>query len=367
MPVEATIAVLAGDGVGPEVMAEAIKVLGAVASRFGHTFHFDDLLIGGCAIDAYGTPLREEDIERARQADAILLGAVGGPKWDIPGASVRPEQGLLKLRKALGLFANLRPVSVFPALADASPLKSELVRDVDIIVVRELTGGIYFGKPSKQWREYRGRVAVDTLVYHEHEIERIVRLACELARQRSGRVASVDKANVLESSRLWRAVATNVAKDYPDVTLEHVLVDAMAMHLVRQPARYDVIVTENMFGDILTDEAATIAGSIGMLPSASLGSAKTRQGGRFGLYEPIHGSAPDIAGKGLANPYGMILSAAMMLRESLRLTDEAEAVEAVVAAVIAAGGRTSDIAAGGESTSTAAIGDAVAREIAPAK
>jgi 3-isopropylmalate dehydrogenase len=350
-----------GDGVGPEVVAEAIKVLRAVEERFSVALEVHEAAIGGSAIDRYGESLRAEEIESCRQADAAVLGAVGGPKWDVPGAP-RPEQGLLKIRKALGLFANIRPVTVFPMLADASPLKPDIVKGVDIVVVRELTGGIYFGRPSRQWHERRGRAAVDTLVYREHEIRRVARLAFELARTREGRLASVDKANVLTSSRLWRQIVTEEAANYPDVTLEHVLVDAMAMHLVRQPARYDVIVTENMFGDILTDEASVLSGSIGLLPSASLGA--TQDGAsdlRFGLYEPIHGSAPDIAGQGKANPIGTILSAAMMLRLSLGIHDAADAVERAVSATIADGVRTPDI--DGTATTTE-VGDAVVAQLA---
>jgi 3-isopropylmalate dehydrogenase len=361
MTTSANVIVLAGDGVGPEVMAEARRVLGAVEKRFDARFELEDRLIGGAAIDAHGVPIRPEDIEAARRADAVLLGAVGGPKWDDPSAKVRPEQGLLTIRKALGLYANLRPVSVFPALEDASPLKPELVRGVDVMVVRELTGGIYFGRPSKRWQERRGWAAVDTLIYREHEIERVLRLAFELARGRKQHVASVDKANVLESSRLWRTVAARVAQDYPDVTLEHVLVDAMAMHLIRQPARFDVVVTENMFGDILTDEASVLAGSIGLLPSASLGAPRNEKGGRrLGLYEPIHGSAPDIAGQGKANPIGTVLSVAMMLRTSLGLEDAAQAVERAVSDTIDAGLRTGDL---GGKASTSDVGAAVAERI----
>jgi 3-isopropylmalate dehydrogenase len=362
----AKIVLFPGDGVGPEVMAAAVDVLDAVAARFGRSFATEELLIGGAAYDAYQVPLREEDLARCREADAALLGAVGGPKWDGVERDLRPEQGLLTLRKTLRLFANLRPVSVFASLADASPLKPELVRDVDLLVVRELTGGIYFGRPSRQWRERRGRVAVDTLVYREHEIERVVRLGFELAQHRTGRLASVDKANVLESSRLWRAVATELAADYPHVTLEHVLVDAMAMHLVRNPARFDVVVTENMFGDILTDEASVIAGSIGVLPSASVGPQRADGNGRrFGLYEPIHGSAPDIAGQGRANPIGMILSVAAMLRLSLGAEDAAAAVEDAVAATLTSGYRTADLLTGpGAAAGTAEVGAAVAERVA---
>ncbi len=354
----ASIVVFSGDGVGPEVMAEAKRVLAAVSERFDVAFALDDRLIGGAAIDAYGVPLRPEDIAAAGAADAVLLGAVGGPKWDNPQATVRPEQGLLTIRKELGLYANLRPVSVFPALESASPLKPELVRGVDVMVVRELTGGIYFGKPSHRTQEADGWMAVDTLVYTEQEIERVLRLAFEIAQGRSKKLASVDKANVLESSRLWRSIATRLAPEYPDVTMEHVLVDSMAMHLIRQPARFDVIVTENMFGDILTDEASVLAGSIGLLPSASLGAP--RNGRRPGLYEPIHGSAPDIAGQGKANPVGTILSVAMMLRTSLGLDDAANAVEAAVAATIDAGIRTGDL---GGSASTSEVGTAIAQWI----
>lgn len=358
------IAVLSGDGVGPEVTAEAVKVLGAVGASYGAAFHFEDIRIGGVAIDAYGTALRAADIEKCRAADAVLLGAVGGPKWDDPAAKVRPEQGLLGLRKALGLFANLRPVTVFPELTGSSPLRSEIVTGVDILVVRELTGGIYFGRPSRQWREWRGRVAVDTLIYREHEVRRIIELAFELASARSGRVTSVDKANVLESSRMWRSIAVEVAAANPDVAMEHVLVDAMAMHLVRQPSRYDVIVTENMFGDILTDEASMIAGSIGLLPSASLGATRNRHGGRFGVYEPIHGSAPDIAGQDRANPIGMILSTAMMLRTSLDMPEAAETVEAAVASVVSTGCLTGDVVAeNGAAASTSDVGSAVAATV----
>ena len=357
----ASIVVFAGDGVGPEVMAEARRVLAAVGTKFGHSFDLDDRLIGGSAIDAYGIAIRPEDIEAAGRADAILLGAVGGPKWDNPSSKVRPEQGLLSIRKGLGLYANLRPVSVMPALVDASPLKPEIVKGVDFVVVRELTGGIYFGRPSLRKLEYRGWMAVDTLVYREREIERVLRLAFDIARERKSHVASVDKANVLESSRLWRSVATRVGKDYPDVTLDHVLVDSMAMHLITRPSKFDVIVTENMFGDILTDEASVLAGSIGLLPSASLGAPRANKNGRrLGLYEPIHGSAPDIAGQGKANPVGTILSVAQLLRTSLGLEAEAVAVESAVAATIEAGVRTGDL--GGKAT-TSDVGTEVAARV----
>lgn len=350
-----TIVVFGGDGVGPDVMHEATRVLDAVVSVGGHAFIFDQRKLGGCAIDAYGTALRTEDIEAARRADAVLLGAVGGPKWDDPNAKVRPEQGLLGIRKALGLFANLRPVVATEALLDASPLKEDRVRGTDLLVVRELTGGLYFGRPSKRWRERRGRAAVDTLIYREHEVRRVVELAFQLARQRKHHVTSVDKANVLTTSRLWREIVNEVAQDYPDVRLEHMLVDAMTMKLIQQPNAYDVIVTENMFGDILTDEASVLGGSIGLLPSASLG-AESRDGRRAGLYEPIHGSAPDIAGQGIANPAGMILSAAMMLRLSFGMEDEAARIEMAVERVVKNGVRTRDL---GGNTTTSGFGDAV--------
>ncbi len=356
------VVLMPGDGVGPEVLAEAVKGLRAVGERFGHGFRTEEVLIGGAAIDAYGTALRPEDVARCRRADAVLLGAVGGPAWD--GKAVRPEQGLLALRKGLGLYANLRPVRVMAPMVDASPVKPNVVRDVDLVVVRELTGGLYFGRPSRQWRERRGRVAIDTLVYREHEIERVARLAFETARGRRGRVASVDKANVLASSRLWRTVVGEVAGDFPEVELEHVLVDATEMHLVRSPGQFDVVVTENMFGDILTDEASVLSGSIGLLPSASVGAGRAGGGRPLGLYEPIHGSAPDIAGQGRANPAGMILSMALMLRMSLGLDEEARAVERAVEEAITAGVMTADVAAGTGVASTSEFGDAVAARIA---
>ncbi len=362
---KASIVVMPGDGVGPEIMAAALQVLEAVASRFGHTFELTEVAIGGDAIDKFGVPLRNEDLAVCRKADAVLLGAVGGPKWDTIEVGLRPERGLLALRKGLGLFANLRPVAVHPSLAGTSPIKAEIVRDVDLVVVRELTGGIYFGKPTRQWADSRGRLAVDTMKYREHEIARVVRLAFELARSRRRHLASVDKSNVLSTSRLWREIVNEIAPEFPDVTLEHVLVDAMAMRLVRQPGRFDVIVMENMFGDILTDEASVIAGSIGLLPSASLGEQKGRSGNRrIGLYEPIHGSAPSMAGQNKANPIGTILSAAMLLRSSLGLDAEATAVEQAVAAVIADGIRTYDISEEGmPAVSTSAFGEVLASRI----
>lgn len=349
-----SVLLLPGDGVGPEIMEQALQVAEAAASKFGFSLEFETRLIGGCAIDEYGTAIRDEDIEAARAADAVLLGAVGGPKWDDPAAAVRPEQGLLKIRKALGLFANLRPVTANEALLESSPIKEDRIRGTDLLVVRELTGGIYFGE-RKQWQDEQGRVAQDTLVYHEYEIRRILELAFELSRGRKGRVTSVDKANVLDSSRLWRSLATEIGAANADIALEHMLVDAMTMKLIQQPNAYDVIVTENMFGDILTDEASVLGGSIGLLPSASLG-APGEDGRRIGLYEPIHGSAPDIAGKGIANPAGMILSTAMMLRMSLQQEQAAAAIEAAVDDAVNAGVLTGDL---GGTASTSEFGQAV--------
>jgi 3-isopropylmalate dehydrogenase len=362
----ASVVIMPGDGVGPEIVSAAMPVMRAVEQRFGHRFDTEEVAIGGGAIDAHGVPLRPEDLARCKQADAVLLGAVGGPRWDAIDVALRPERGLLALRKGMGLFANLRPVAVHPALAGTSPIKSEIVSGVDLVVVRELTGGIYFGKPTKQWSDSRGRVAVDTMKYREQEIERVVRLAFDLARGRRKQLVSVDKSNVLSTSRLWREIVEEVAPDFPDVALEHVLVDAMAMRLVRQPGRFDVVVMENMFGDILTDEASVIAGSIGLLPSASLGAPRSNSDHRRrGLYEPIHGSAPGMAGQGRANPTGTILSFAMLLRSSLGLTSEAEAVETAVAKTIAEGIRTRDIAAEGRSAvSTGEFGHAVAERVA---
>ena len=363
--IAATIAVMPGDGVGTEIVEAALQALEAVGNRFGHQFTTFDVNIGGAAIDAHGVPLRPEDLERCQQADAVLLGAIGGPKWDTLPVAIRPERGLLALRKGMGLYANLRPIVVFDSLADTSPVKPEIVRGVDVMVVRELTGGLYFGRPSKQWQERRGRAAVDTLIYREHEIARVARLAFELARRRRKMVASVDKANVLASSRLWRAVVTEISQEYPDVELEHVLVDTMSMRIIRQPSRFDVVVTENMFGDILTDEASVLAGSIGLLPSASIGAARAAgDERRRGVYEPIHGSAPAMAGQGRANPTGTIMSLAMLLRLSLGLEEEAKAVEDAVRETIAAGIRTPDIADSSQpAVTTAEFGRAVAERI----
>ncbi|HEX75586.1 MAG TPA: 3-isopropylmalate dehydrogenase [Dehalococcoidia bacterium] len=338
------IAALLGDGVGPEVATEAIKVLETVGKKSSHSFNLHHGLIGGVAIDEYGVALTEETLEMCRSCDAVLLGAVGGPKWDDPKAKVRPEDGLLALRKELGLFANLRPVKVLPMLTDSTTLKPEVIKDVDLIVVRELTGGLYFGQPKKQWQTPEGRRAVDTMDYSEPEIERIVRVGFEIALTRRKKLVSVDKANVLESSRLWRQIATEVSAGYPDVELEHMLVDACAMRLIQRPAYFDVVVTGNMFGDIITDEASMLAGSMGMLPSASLaGIPKGGASKAFGMYEPIHGSAPRRAGQNIANPIATILSAAMMLRYSFNLTTEAEAIEKAVTAVLEEGYRTYDI------------------------
>jgi 3-isopropylmalate dehydrogenase len=331
------ITLLPGDGIGPEVVAEAVRVLDVIAIKFGHTFIFTERLMGGCSIDKYGSSLSDETLADCKASDAVLLGAVGGPKWDDPNAKDRPERGLLALRKGLGVFANLRPVRVHPALIDASPLKPERLNGVDILVVRELTGGLYFGQPKMREMKDGKEHAVDTLEYYDYEIQRVVELAFNLARGRKKKVTSVDKANVLESSRLWRQIATKIGKENPDVELEHVLVDTAAMRLITGPASMDVVVTENMFGDILTDEASALAGSMGMLPSASLGEAGP------GVYEPIHGSAPDIAGKGIANPIGTILSAAMMLRHSLKLEAEAASIERAVDEVISDGARTMDL------------------------
>jgi 3-isopropylmalate dehydrogenase len=338
------VAALLGDGVGPEVGMEAIRVLEAVGKKFGHSFKFHHGLVGGAAIDAHGVALTEETLEMCRSCDAVLLGAVGGPKWDDPKAKVRPEDGLLALRKELGLFANLRPVKVLPMLVNSTTLKPDVIKDVDLMVVRELTGGLYFGQPKKQWRTAEGRRAVDTMAYSEQEVERIVRVGFEIALTRRKKLTSVDKANVLESSRLWRQVTTEVAVDYPDVGLEHMLVDACSMRLIQRPAQFDVVVTENTFGDILTDEASMLAGSMGMLPSASLaGIPKGGASKAFGMYEPIHGSAPSRAGQNIANPIATILSAAMMLRYSFSLATEAQAVENAVITVLEEGYRTYDV------------------------
>ena len=331
---KARITVVYGDGIGPEVTGAAIAVLQKVASKYGHDFSFEEGLIGGIAIDNTGTALPDETIKLAEGSDAILLGAVGGPKWDNPTAAVRPEQGLLKIRKHFDLFANLRPVKTYPALAQYTPLRPEILDNVDMLFIRELTGGIYFGNRQEQGD---GDSAFDTEQYSVPEVERVAAVAYRAAQGRRKKLTSIDKANVLASSRLWRRAVVKLNEDYPDVALDHVLVDAMTMYMMTRPSSFDVMVANNIFGDILTDEASVLAGSLGMLPSASL------SGGTMGLYEPVHGSAPDIAGQGKANPTGAILSAALLLRYSLQLEDEAKAVEAAVDATLASGARTADI------------------------
>ncbi|HPZ44132.1 MAG TPA: 3-isopropylmalate dehydrogenase [Bacillota bacterium] len=352
------IAVLPGDGIGPEITVQAVRVLEAVGRRYNHQFEFKEGLVGGAALDAMGTPLPAETLELCRTSDAILFGAVGGPKWDGLPLHLRPEAGgILALRKEFGLYANLRPVKVYPSLVGASPLKPELVRGVDIMVLRELTGGLYFGKKYWEPLPEGGFRVVDTLEYTTPEIERILRLAFELASKRRRKVTSVDKANVLGSSRHWREVASAVGEEYPDVELEHMYVDNCAMQLVKNPKQFDVLVTENMFGDILSDQASVLAGSLGMLASASLGSG-------IGLYEPVHGTAPDIAGKQLANPIAAILSAAMLLRFSLNLAEEADCIERAVAAVLEQGYRTADLMEDGKTrVSTAEMGDRIIEQI----
>ncbi|GMA49776.1 3-isopropylmalate dehydrogenase [Alicyclobacillus contaminans] len=350
------ICVLPGDGIGPEVTAEAVRLLETIGRHYGHRFDFKYAEIGGAAVDAHGTPLPASTLAACDESDAVLLGAVGGPKWDRETAERRPEAGLLGIRKHLGVYANLRPVKVFPELAGASTLKPEVLQGIDLVIVRELTGGIYFGQPRGRQTCPDGVEVVDTLRYTEQEIERILVRAFEIAKTRRKHVTSVDKANVLESSRLWREIAESVAARYPDVALQHMLVDNAAMQLVKNPAQFDVVVTENLFGDILSDEAAMLTGSIGMLPSASLGNGP-------GLYEPVHGSAPDIAGKGLANPLATFLSVALMLRYSFQLDREASAVETAVAAVLRQGYRTADLANGGAFVSTSEIGDLVRETI----
>ena len=353
------ILVLPGDGIGPEVTAEGVRTLEAVGERFEHVFRMSDDVVGGACIDAHGIAIRPETIQAARDSDAVLFGAVGGPKWDDPTAPVRPEQGLLALRSELQLWANLRPVVANPALLDASTIKREVLEGVDLLVIRELTSGAYFGEPKERRTENGLRVAVDTIYYREDEVERVARLGFQLSRERRNKLTSVDKANVLESSRLWREVVHEVHADFPDVEYEDILVDAMTMHLIRHPKDYDVVIASNMFGDIVTDEASMLIGSMGMLASASLGTMGDG-GTALGMYEPIHGSAPDIAGQGIANPLAMILCTAMLLRHSCGLEEEAQAVEAAVQAVVEAGLRTADIANEGDPTlDTKAMADAV--------
>ncbi|QPC81006.1 3-isopropylmalate dehydrogenase [Phototrophicus methaneseepsis] len=353
---KATIATLPGDGIGPEVMVETLRVLSAIGSKYGHDFTTTESLIGGIAIDETGNPLPDETIKTCEEADAILLAAVGGPKWSDPTSDVRPEQGLLKIRQHFGLFANLRPVKTYPALASHVPLRADLIEGVDILFVRELTGGIYFGQRKEMGDSDE---AYDTMLYSRPEVERLAHVAFRAAQGRRNKVTSVDKANVLASMRLWRKTVVQVAEDYEDVELEHLLVDACTMHLLTRPSSFDVIMAGNMFGDILSDEASVLAGSLGMLPSASLGA------GRFGMYEPVHGSAPDIAGQGKANPIGMLLSLAMLLRYSLELEEEARAIETAIDDVLADGLRTPDIASKGEAVcSTTEFVDAVLAKLA---
>jgi 3-isopropylmalate dehydrogenase len=348
---------LPGDGIGPEVVAEGQRVLAAVAEKFGHEFEFATGWIGGCAIDRTGAPLPDETLAQCRASDAILLGAVGGPKWDDPQAKTRPEAGLLKIRKELGLFANLRPIAVSRHLVAASPLKPEIVAGTDILFFRELTGGLYFGKSGREGSGEK-ETAYNTMIYSDAEVARILRLAGAAARKRRKKITSVDKANVLEVSRLWRQTFERVMRtEFPDLEIENVLVDAMAMYLISRPKSFDVVVTENMFGDILTDEGSMLPGSMGMLPSASLGSSGP------GLYEPIHGSAPDIAGQGIANPLATILASALLLRHSLNLEAEAAAVESAVDRVLAAGHRTADLAGSGPSVGTAKMGELVIGQV----
>jgi len=362
--VEFNLVVLPGDGIGSEVTAEGVKVLQAVGKRFGHNFNLHYGLMGGVAIDKTGVALSQETLKMCQRVDAVLLGAVGGPKWDDPKAKVRPEDGLLALRKGLGLFANLRPVKVFPMLVDSTNLKPEVITGVDFIFVRELTGGLYFARPKRQWQTSRGRRATDTMTYSEQEIERIVRVGFELARGRRKKLVSVDKANVLQSSRLWRQVAMEVAGKYPDVELEHMLVDACAMRLIQNPKYFDVLVTENMFGDILTDEASMLAGSMGMLASASLAGVPREGVNIFGLYEPIHGSAPRRAGLNMANPIATILSVAMMLRYSFGLIREAQTVEGAIDEVLKEGYRTYDIMSEGKAkVGTKEMGNLIASKV----
>ncbi len=357
----ANLVLLPGDGIGPEIVAEAEKVLRHIASEHGHDFEFTTGEIGGCAIDAYGDPLPEKTLEPCRTADGILLGAVGGPKWDDPNAKTRPEVGLLKIRKELGLFANLRPIKPYSALIDASPLKRSIIEGVDILFVRELTGGIYFG--ASRTEQIDGEEsATNEMTYRVSEVERVVRVAAKAAQTRRQHLTSVDKANVLEVSRLWRRTAKNVVdKEFSELNYDVVLVDAMAMHLISRPRDFDVVVTGNLFGDILTDEGSMLPGSLGLLPSASLGEDGP------GLYEPIHGSAPDIAGKGIANPLATILAAAMMLRHSLGLQTEADQIEAAVEKVLNDGHRTKDIAAGGTAINTTQMGEEVLKALQAAK
>lgn len=358
------VMVLPGDGVGPDVIEQAVGVLKAVEKCFGHTFELEYGLIGGIAIDKNGSALTDETLSNCKECDAVLLGAVGDPKYDDPKAPVHPEDGLLALRKGLGLFANLRPVKVYPSLIDNTNIKPEALEGVDFIFVRELTGGLYFGQPKKQWETEKGRIAVDSMLYTEQEIARIVRVGFELARKRGKKLLSVDKANVLLSSRLWRQVTTEVAKEYPDIELSHMLIDACAMQIIRNPRTFDVAVTENTFGDIITDEASMLAGSLGMLPSASLAGIPEEGVKTFGLYEPVHGSAPDIKGQDKANPIATILSVAMMLRYSFSMDEEAAKIEKAVDEVLEEGIATADIAKeGNKLVGTKELGAIIANKV----
>lgn len=353
-----TVTVIRGDGIGPEIVNEAIKVMDKVAAKYGHTFTYQDVLAGGCSIDAYGKSLTEEALQKCLDCDSVLLGAVGGPKWDGVAKEIRPEAALLGIRSAMGLYANLRPAKLFPQLAEASPLKPEIVeKGIDLMMVRELIGGAYFGE-HKTIEEGGELVAHDDMTYAEHEIERVGRVAFDTARKRGGKLHSVDKANVLDSSRLWRKTMHKLSEENPDITYQDILVDNTAMQLVRNPSQFDTVVTENLFGDILSDESSMITGSIGMMASASLGD------GTRGMYEPIHGSAPDIAGQNIANPIGTILSAAMMMRYSFDMAAEADAVEAAVNAVLDEGYRTTDIMSEGMKKVTCSeMGDLIAAKI----
>ena len=358
------ITVLPGDGIGPDVVGEALKVLDVVAKKYGHDFKLEQGLIGAIAIDKEGTALPKETLAMCKKGDAVLLGAVGHPKYNDPKLPVRPEDGLLALRKGLGLFANIRPVKVYPALVDNTNFKPSVLDGVDFVFVRELTGGVYFARPKRQWLTSKGRRATDSMTYSEQEIERIIRVGFEIARKRGKKLISVDKANVLRSSMLWRQVAIEVSEDYPDVTLEHMLVDACSMRIIQNPRYIDVLVTENLFGDILTDESSMLAGSMGMLPSASLAAVPQAGVGTKGLYEPIHGSAPDIAGKDISNPIATIMSVAMMLRYSFALEKEAGAVEAAVEQVLNEGYRTCDIMKEGKKeVGTRRMGDLIAERV----
>jgi 3-isopropylmalate dehydrogenase len=359
------LAVLPGDGVGPDVMAEGIKVLETLGKKFGHSFELTHGLIGGVAIDAEGSALSDDTLDMCKTKDAVLFGAVGDPRYDAPTAKIHPEDGILAIRKGLGLFANLRPVYLYPQLINSTPLKPEIVKGTDFMVIRELTGGLYFGRPKRQWTTSRGRRAVDTMAYSEQEVERIARVGFETARKRRKKLTSVDKANVLQSSRLWRQVVSEVAKDYPDIQLDNMLIDTCSMRFIQSPTYFDVVVTENTFGDIITDEASTLTGSMGMMPSASIGGVPKAGARIMGLYEPIHGSAPKYTGQNKVNPIATILSVAMMCRYSLALEKEAQAIESAVNAVLTAGYRTYDVMAEGcIKVGTKEMGDAVVKKIA---